>query len=61
MATGASTCDLAVILVDARKGILDQTRRHSFHFKPIGLETFCCRNQQDGFGGLLTSALRRNS
>ena len=30
MATGASNADLAVILVDARKGILAQTRRHSF-------------------------------
>jgi bifunctional enzyme CysN/CysC len=29
MATGASTADLAVILVDARKGVLDQTRRHT--------------------------------
>jgi bifunctional enzyme CysN/CysC len=29
MATGASTASLAVILVDARNGILDQTRRHS--------------------------------
>ena len=29
MATGASTADLAVILVDARKGVLTQTRRHS--------------------------------
>ena len=30
MVTGASTADLAVILVDARKGVLTQTRRHSF-------------------------------
>lgn len=30
MATGASTADLAVLLVDARKGILPQTRRHAF-------------------------------
>ncbi len=30
MATGASTADLAVILVDARKGVLTQTRRHAF-------------------------------
>jgi bifunctional enzyme CysN/CysC len=30
MATGASTADLAIILIDARKGILTQTRRHSF-------------------------------
>ncbi len=29
MATGASTADLAVILIDARKGLLVQTRRHS--------------------------------
>jgi bifunctional enzyme CysN/CysC len=30
MATGASTCELAVILVDARKGVLPQTKRHAF-------------------------------
>jgi bifunctional enzyme CysN/CysC len=30
MVTGASTADLAVILIDARKGVLTQTRRHSF-------------------------------
>ena len=29
MVTGASTADLAVLLVDARKGVLTQTRRHS--------------------------------
>lgn len=29
MATGASTADLAIVLVDARKGVLEQTRRHS--------------------------------
>src|SRR5215207_7998533 len=30
MATGASTADLALILIDARKGVLVQTRRHSY-------------------------------
>ncbi|KJY84271.1 sulfate adenylyltransferase [Vibrio galatheae] len=40
MATGASTCDLAVILIDARKGVLDQTRRHSFISNLIGLKHF---------------------
>src|SRR5688572_26836627 len=30
MATGASTSDLAIILIDARKGLLTQTRRHSY-------------------------------
>jgi bifunctional enzyme CysN/CysC len=38
MVTGASTADLAVILVDARKGVLTQTRRHSFLVQLIGIE-----------------------
>jgi bifunctional enzyme CysN/CysC len=38
MVTGASTADLAVILIDARKGVLTQTRRHSFLVKLIGIE-----------------------
>jgi bifunctional enzyme CysN/CysC len=37
MVTGASTADLAVILIDARKGVLTQTRRHSFLVKLIGI------------------------
>ncbi len=37
MATGASTADLAVILVDARKGLLPQTRRHSFIVSLVGV------------------------
>jgi bifunctional enzyme CysN/CysC len=37
MATGASTADLAIILVDARKGILPQTRRHSFIASMVGV------------------------
>ncbi|WP_413725427.1 sulfate adenylyltransferase subunit CysN [Sodalis sp. RH16] len=37
MATGASTCDLAVLLIDARKGVLDQTRRHSFISTLLGI------------------------
>jgi len=37
MVTGASTADLAVILVDARKGVLTQTRRHSFIVKLLGI------------------------
>ena len=30
MVTGASTADLAIILIDARKGVIEQTKRHSF-------------------------------
>ena len=37
MATGASTAELAVILADARKGILTQTRRHSFIVSLLGI------------------------
>jgi len=37
MVTGASTADLAVILVDARKGVLTQTRRHSYLAKLVGI------------------------
>jgi bifunctional enzyme CysN/CysC len=37
MVTGASTADLAVILVDSRKGVLTQTRRHSFLVSLLGI------------------------
>ena len=37
MATGASTADLAVILIDARKGVLTQTMRHSFIAHLLGI------------------------
>ncbi|MBO0904396.1 sulfate adenylyltransferase subunit CysN [Jiella sonneratiae] len=39
MATGASQAELAVILVDARKGILPQTRRHSFITSLVGIKS----------------------
>ena len=38
MVTGASTADVAIILIDARKGILTQTRRHSFIVNLLGIE-----------------------
>ena len=38
MVTGASTADLAVILIDARKGVLTQTRRHSFLVSLLGIK-----------------------
>ncbi len=38
MATGASTCDLAVILIDARHGVQVQTRRHSFITSLLGIK-----------------------
>ncbi len=38
MATGASTCNLAVILVDARHGVVTQTKRHSFIVSLLGIK-----------------------
>ncbi|MGK0265489.1 MAG: bifunctional enzyme CysN/CysC, partial [Planctomycetota bacterium] len=40
MATGASSCDLAVILIDARQGVLEQTHRHSFICSLLGIKHF---------------------
>jgi bifunctional enzyme CysN/CysC len=40
MVTGASTADLAVILIDARKGVLTQTRRHSYLVALLGIRQF---------------------
>jgi bifunctional enzyme CysN/CysC len=39
MITGASTADLAILLIDARRGVLTQTRRHSYLASLIGIRT----------------------
>ena len=38
MATGASTCDLAIVMIDARKGVLTQSKRHSFIASLLGIK-----------------------
>jgi len=40
MVTGASTAELAILLVDARKGVLEQTRRHSILASQVGVRRF---------------------
>jgi bifunctional enzyme CysN/CysC len=48
MATGASTADLAVVMIDARKGVLTQTRRHSFIVSMLGVKNVVlCINKMD--------------
>ncbi|WP_372737145.1 sulfate adenylyltransferase subunit CysN [Neptunomonas sp.] len=48
MATGASTCDLAIILIDARHGVQVQTKRHSFIVSLLGLKhTIVAINKMD--------------
>ncbi|WP_213572691.1 adenylyl-sulfate kinase [Rhodococcus sp. USK13] len=51
MVTGASTADLALILVDARKGVLEQTRRHAFIASLLGIpHLVLCVNKMDLVG-----------
>ena len=48
MVTGASTADLALILVDARKGVIEQSRRHSFLASLLGVpHLVLCVNKMD--------------
>jgi sulfate adenylyltransferase subunit 1 len=51
MITGASTADLAIVLVDARKGVLEQTRRHSLLVSLLGVpHLVICVNKMDLVG-----------
>jgi sulfate adenylyltransferase subunit 1 len=48
MFTGASTADLAIILIDARNGITDQTKRHSIISSILGIpQVLICMNKMD--------------
>jgi len=48
MVTGASTADVALILIDARKGVLEQSRRHSFLSSLLGIpHLILCVNKMD--------------
>ncbi|MGV9713890.1 adenylyl-sulfate kinase [Gordonia sp. NPDC003424] len=48
MVTGASTADLAIVLIDARKGVLEQTRRHAFLSSLLGIPHLTiCVNKMD--------------
>lgn len=48
MVTGASTANLAIILIDARKGLLEQTHRHSFLASLLGIpHAIVCVNKMD--------------
>jgi bifunctional enzyme CysN/CysC len=61
MATGASTCDVAVILIDARHGVSSQTRRHSFIASLLGIRhVVVAVNKMDlvGYSGEVFDAIR---
>ena len=59
MATGASTADVAIILVDASQGVLTQTRRHSFIVSMVGVKRIILA-EQVGFGQLLRGSIQTN-
>ena len=51
MVTGASTADVAVLLIDARKGVVEQTRRHAFIASLLGIRHLVvCVNKMDLVG-----------
>jgi sulfate adenylyltransferase large subunit len=61
MATGASTSDLAIILIDARNGVLQQSRRHAFIANLLGIKHFVVAiNKMDlvGFDEAVYDAIR---
>jgi len=61
MATGASTADLAIILIDARNGVLPQSRRHAFIARLLGIREFVVAvNKMDlvGFDEALFNSIR---
>jgi len=63
MATGASTCDLAIILIDARYGVQTQTRRHSFIVSLLGLKRIVVAvNKMDlvGYSEAVFQQIRRD-
>ena len=61
MVTGASTANLSIVLVDARQGVTEQTRRHTYIAALLRHPAPGHRRQQDGSGGLERGALHGNS
>lgn len=63
MATGASTCDLAIILIDARYGVQTQTKRHSFIASLLGIKHIVVAiNKMDlmGFDQIVFNQIKEN-
>ena len=61
MVTGASTANLSIVLVDARQGVIEQSRRHTYHRRAAAHPAPGHRREQDGSGGLERGALPGNS
>ena len=61
MVTGASTADVALILIDARNGVLEQSRRHAFLATLLGIPHLVRVHQQDGPRRLLARSASTRS
>ena len=61
MVTGASTADLSVILLDARRGVLEQSKRHAFISVLLGIPHLVVAVNKMDLVGVLARALRRAS
>jgi bifunctional enzyme CysN/CysC len=61
MVTGASTADLAIVLVDARKGVVEQSRRHAFIASLLRIPHLVLCGQQDGPRRLVPGPSSRRS
>ena len=59
MATGASNADLAIMLVDARKGVLAQTRRHAIIVSLLGIRHIVLAVNKMDLVGLRCEAFER--
>ncbi len=60
MATGASTADVAILLIDARNGVRTQSKRHARIARLLGITGLRAGDQQDGPGGLRPRRLRED-
>ena len=58
MVTGASTADLAIVLVDARHGVVEQSRRHAFIASLLRIPHLVVAREQDGPGRLRPGGVR---
>ena len=61
MATGASTADLAVILIDAARGIMPQSRRHAYIAALLGIPQLVVAVNKMDLGGVLARGVRSDS
>jgi bifunctional enzyme CysN/CysC len=51
MISGAARAEAAVLVIDAKEGIRENSRRHGYLLSMLGVRQDCCGREQNGFGG----------